>query len=117
VIKRVGEIIESLIRTTDKVARFGGEEFVVLLREVDEEGARRLAERIRQRIEASPIVCGQANIGVSVSIGIAIAAEDDRDIDDVIERADKGLYMAKNTGRNRIFFMPAISEEPQQRVA
>lgn len=117
VIKRVGEVIESLIRTTDKVARFGGEEFVVLLREVDEENARRLAERIRQRIEQAPVVFGQTAIGVSVSIGVALAAEHDRDIDDVIERADKGLYMAKNTGRNRIFFMPAISEELQQRVA
>jgi diguanylate cyclase (GGDEF)-like protein len=117
VIKRVGEIVGMMVRGTDKAARFGGEEFVILLREIDEENARVLAERIRQAVEDAPVVFGQAEIKVSVSIGISLAVPQDRDIDDVIERADKGLYMAKNTGRNRVFMMPFVEDEMQQRVA
>jgi diguanylate cyclase (GGDEF)-like protein len=106
-----------MVRATDKAARFGGEEFVILLREIDEENARMLAERIRQAIEGSPVMFGQSEIAVSISVGVSLAVQQDRDIDDVIERADKGLYMAKNTGRNRVFFMPFHDEQMRQRVA
>jgi diguanylate cyclase (GGDEF)-like protein len=105
-IKRIAEVIGECIRTTDKAARFGGEEFVVLLREVDQVTAQSLAERIRGAIESSPISYGAFAISATVSIGIAVIAEADRDVQDMIERADQGLYQAKNTGRNRTFFMP-----------
>jgi diguanylate cyclase (GGDEF)-like protein len=105
-IKRIAEVIGECIRTTDKAARFGGEEFVVLLREVDQATAQSLAERIRRAIESSPISYGALAISATVSIGIAVIAEADRDVQDMIERADQGLYQAKNTGRNRTFFMP-----------
>ena len=106
-IKRVGEIIEQSLRTTDKVGRFGGEEFVILLREVDEDQTRDLAKRILEKIASEPIVYGQTEINLTASIGISIAADADRDIQDTIERADRALYMAKNTGRNRAFSMVA----------
>jgi diguanylate cyclase (GGDEF)-like protein len=106
-IKRVAEIIGDCIRTTDKAARFGGEEFVVLLREVDRGTAVALAERIRSTLQSSTIGYGSLEISVTVSVGIAIVNETDRDVQDMIERADQGLYLAKNTGRNRTFFMPA----------
>ena len=108
-IKRVAEIIGECIRTTDKAARFGGEEFVVLLREVDQATAGTLAERIRSTLETSTIRYGSLDIRVKVSIGIAIIDPADRDVQDMIERADQGLYLAKNTGRNRTFFMPATN--------
>lgn len=117
VIKRVAEMIGDCIRTTDKAGRFGGEEFVVLLREVDEEMARELAERIRTSIEASVIGYGRETLRVTVSIGIAVASEIDRDIADVIERADQGLYLAKNIGRNRTFFTPSGEDQELARVA
>ena len=105
-IKRIAEVIGDCIRTTDKAARFGGEEFVVLLREVDQAAAQLLAERIRSAIESSPISYGALTISATVSIGIAVIADADRDVQDMIERADQGLYLAKNTGRNRTLFMP-----------
>lgn len=105
-IKRIAEVIGDCIRNTDKAARFGGEEFVVLLREVDQAAAQLLAERIRGAIESSPISYGALTISATVSIGIAVIADADRDVQDMIERADQGLYLAKNTGRNRTFFMP-----------
>lgn len=105
-IKRIAEIIGNSIRGTDKAARFGGEEFVVLLREVDEENARQLAGRIRSSIEQEMICHGMARISATVSIGVAVFAAADRDIQDIIERSDQALYTAKNDGRNRVVFMP-----------
>src|SRR6185369_9030419 len=85
-IKRVAEIINQSIRTTDKAARFGGEEFVVQLREIDQETAVLLADRIRTSIEQTTIEHGETSIPATVSIGVAINAEDDRDVQDMIER-------------------------------
>jgi diguanylate cyclase (GGDEF)-like protein len=109
-IKRIAEVIGQSIRTTDKAARFGGEEFVVLLREIDQETAILLAERIRRAIAETSIRHGDILIPATVSIGLAIFAEDDRDVQDIIERADQGLYVAKKTGRNRVFMMPADAD-------
>jgi diguanylate cyclase (GGDEF)-like protein len=115
-IKRIAEIIGQSIRTTDKAARFGGEEFVVLLREIEPETALLLAERIRRSIEEETIRHGDTVIPATVSIGIAVNAEGDRDVQDMIERADQGLYVAKKTGRNRTFLMP-VAEVREARVA
>ena len=106
-IKRVAEIVNQSIRTTDKAARFGGEEFVVLLREIDQDTAVLLADRIRTSIESATVRHGDVVIPVTVSVGLALFDESDRDVQDVIERADQGLYVAKKTGRNRTFLMPA----------
>ncbi len=110
-IKRIAGIINQSIRTTDKAARFGGEEFVVLLREIDQETALLLAERIRLSIEQTTINHGETSIAATVSIGVAINAEGDRDVQDMIERADQSLYVAKKTGRNRTFLMPAKEQD------
>ena len=109
-IKRIAGIIGECIRTTDKAARFGGEEFVVVLREIDQETALLLADRIRHSIEESTIFHGTTTMTATVSIGVAMFGESDRDVQDLIERADQGLYVAKKTGRNRIFLMPATDE-------
>ncbi len=106
-IKQIADIINQSIRTTDKAARFGGEEFVVLLREIDQETALVLAERIRRSIEQKTIQHGETSIPATVSIGVAINTEGDRDVQDMIERADQGLYVAKKTGRNRVHLMEA----------
>ncbi len=110
-IKRIAEIIDQSIRTTDKAARFGGEEFVVLLREIDQETALLLAERIRASIEQATIQHGETRIAATVSIGVSINAAVDRDVQDMIERADQGLYIAKKTGRNRTVLMPASGQD------
>jgi diguanylate cyclase (GGDEF)-like protein len=110
-IKRIAEIINQSIRSTDKAARFGGEEFVVLLREIDQETALRLAERIRDSIERATITHGETSFAATVSIGVAINADGDRDVQDMIERADQGLYIAKKSGRNRTMLMPLSGQE------
>jgi diguanylate cyclase (GGDEF)-like protein len=103
VIHEIGKILLLEARSLDKVARIGGEEFVVLLRDTEETGPELLSERIRARI-ANAVMQGpdaQA-VKATVSIGAALAGAADRDIDDVIERADKALYEAKSRGRNRV---------------
>lgn len=109
-IKKIAEIIAGHIKSTDRAARFGGEEFVVLLREADEAAAQALGERIRRAVEGARISAGDAWLSVTISIGVGLIATSDRDVQDIIERADQGLYVAKNTGRNRIFFMPASDD-------
>jgi diguanylate cyclase (GGDEF)-like protein len=102
VIRRIGELIAQTLRETDKVARFGGEEFVVLLREVSEHDAHELAERIRLVIAESRIPFDGKELGVTVSIGCAAITSHDRDVEELIERADRALYSAKSAGRNCI---------------
>lgn len=106
VIRRIGELIAQTLRETDKVARFGGEEFVVLLREVSEHDAHELAERIRLVIAESAIPFDGKELGVTVSIGCAAITSHDRDIEELIERADRALYAAKAAGRNCIRLAP-----------
>jgi diguanylate cyclase (GGDEF)-like protein len=93
-------LIGECIRSTDKVARLGGEEFVVLLREADLDASSHLAERIRLAVQNSPTMYRDVAIAATVSIGVTIVAESDRDVQDLIERADQALYLAKNNGRN-----------------
>jgi diguanylate cyclase (GGDEF)-like protein len=100
VIRRVGRIISDAIRTTDKVARFGGEEFVVLLRETDLKGAAVFADRIRQTVASSVFEPEGQCLTATISVGIAEAEVTDDDVDHTIERADRALYAAKSGGRN-----------------
>jgi len=107
VIRKIAGIISDNIKNTDRAARFGGEEFVVLLREVDQATAHMLADRIRCAIESAVMGDGETRFSATVSIGIAAIAEADRDVQDMIERADQALYVAKNSGRNRCCWPPA----------
>jgi len=106
-LKNIAKIIErTLKRITDKVARLGGEEFVVLLPETDSKGAELIAEEIRKNIEDLKIV----NEGVetyefvTVSIGISsIIPTKFIDKNEFIDQADKALYTAKKNGRNMVY--------------
>jgi diguanylate cyclase (GGDEF)-like protein len=102
VIQNVAKTLSELVRTTDKVARFGGEEFVVLLREIGDDGIEALAQRMRQAVRRAVLTLGQQNISVSISIGGTLVSDRDKDIHDVIERADHALYDAKAAGRNAV---------------
>ena len=102
VIRRVGSAIQADMRGTDKVARFGGEEFVVLLREIGERDIEIFADRIRTEIAGISFEAIDPGLSISVSIGVAVADGADRDVADTIQRADKALYEAKAGGRNQV---------------
>ncbi len=109
-LKQVAGIISGLMqRTTDLAARYGGEEFVCILPETDSEGAKRVAEHIIEKLNEVRIEHAGSTICqyVTLSIGIKSQVPQHNDvIDDFIEAADKALYQAKQTGRNRYVIAP-----------
>lgn len=103
VLKAVAGTIQSVCRNSDLSFRYGGEEFVVILRKTDATGARIIAERVRAQIEAITIGKNGYKIHPTVSIGIGTHAcgKNERP-EDLFECADRALYRAKTQGRNRI---------------
>jgi diguanylate cyclase (GGDEF)-like protein len=83
------------------LARFGGEEFVVLLPGTDTQSAMCVANRIRHLIASSSLVIQDQSFALTVSIGVATFGSVDRDLDTLLERADEALLTAKNQGRDR----------------
>jgi len=101
VLRAVARVLRQSCREIEEPARYGGEELAVTLPETDLEGAYRLAERVRNAIEQLevPLVDGAGRIAVTASIGVASAQEARKE--DLIEAADRALYEAKRTGKNR----------------
>jgi diguanylate cyclase (GGDEF)-like protein len=107
VLTEIAHRIETQVRASDIAARYGGEEFVILLPATDTAAGRRLAERVRNAIAASPIVIDESTtVAITASIGIASIApgRDSKDFktlgDSLIARADVALYQAKSAGRD-----------------
>lgn len=103
VLRRVAELAQiCLIRETDFIARYGGEEFVVILPFTDTAGAAKMAETIRERIEADRIVheFGPQRQHITVSIGVATQDHERKNPDALFKRADAALFKAKEQGRN-----------------
>jgi diguanylate cyclase (GGDEF)-like protein len=101
VLRAVGGAIARAVRDDDVPARYGGEEFAVLLRNPTPSVAVDVGERVRdavKRLDLRPF--GVA--AVSVSVGVAVAEAADEPIDDLLDRADRALYRAKRTGRDRV---------------
>ena len=101
VLRAVAGAIVSAVREDDVPARFGGEEFVVLLRNPDPGVAVEVGERIRASVRALDLARFGVR-GVSVSVGVAVADGPDDPIEDIIETADQALYRAKRGGRDRV---------------
>ena len=93
--------IQAELRFTDVAARYGGDEFIVLLPDTPAKGAMEVAERIRGRVAGSPVQMGGREVPSSVSIGIASYPEDGATLDALAAHADGALYSAKQDGRNR----------------
>jgi diguanylate cyclase (GGDEF)-like protein len=104
VICHVGHLFASRLRRVDRVARFGGEEFAMLMPETGRREATIAMERMRSTLEITPCVIPELglSIPVTVSIGLAVSLEDADSPDGLIPAADKRLYIAKNAGRNRL---------------
>ncbi|HWR57996.1 MAG TPA: diguanylate cyclase [Thermodesulfovibrionales bacterium] len=100
VLKKLSCRMVENVRNIDLVARYGGEEFVIILPGTTADGAMLSAERIRKAVEGPSIGVASNDIQVTVSIGVATFPEDASDREDLIEKADKALYAAKNAGRN-----------------
>jgi diguanylate cyclase (GGDEF)-like protein len=102
VLRRTVDLMRSVLRPADIIGRFGGEEFLIGLVMTDAANARKIAERIRDVIERGEYVLAGRSVKVTVSIGLAtIDAESDK-LETLIQLADREMYRAKQSGRNRV---------------
>jgi two-component system cell cycle response regulator len=101
VLRKVAGIVRKTIRTVDIPARYGGEEFAVVLVGTDARGAMKMAERLRKSVADAKFSAGGDTFSITISIGISTYTKDVKGKEILIERADKALYDAKGSGRNR----------------
>lgn len=102
VIKELGAILRRVKRETDVVARFGGEEFCVLCEETDTQGARLLAERIREELGKSVFHSELGKVSVTCSLGVATFPDHAETEESLFDASDKALYAAKHGGRDQV---------------
>ncbi|MEE2763689.1 MAG: diguanylate cyclase [Pseudomonadota bacterium] len=102
VLRGIARVLDNSRRHGDLLARWGGEEFVLLLPETDLEEACQVAERLRQNVEALTVREGADRIQCTVSIGVANRDSEDVSLDKTLVMADQALYQAKMEGRNRV---------------
>jgi len=102
VIRELGRILRKSTRSEDVVCRLGGDEFLVLCPQTDLEGALALAESLRAKVAATRLPAGDGAWLGSLSLGVAERKEAFKRPDDLVIAADKGLYVAKRSGRNRV---------------
>jgi diguanylate cyclase (GGDEF)-like protein/PAS domain S-box-containing protein len=103
VLHKVGEVCRKTLREVDIVGRIGGEEFAILLPEIDAKHAMEVAERLRQAITHAVIPLEQGGeLNFTASIGITTLTATETTFDKLLNLADKALYEAKHTGRNRV---------------
>ncbi len=98
-LRTVAQIIESSLRQVDLAARYGGEEFAVILIDTDEAGAREVAERIREAIVGTCFTLGGETL--SVSIGMALCPADATQKEELLDKADWAMHLAKRRGRDQ----------------
>ncbi len=113
VLKAVSVLIRQNLREMDVAARYGGEEFVVLVPETPAEGARAVAERIRQSVAAHVFLRDEAGTDVhtTVSVGVAAFPGSGRSVESLIHAADEAMYLAKRAGKDRV-----VVSNPERRT-
>jgi diguanylate cyclase (GGDEF)-like protein len=106
----IAQAVQGHVRTSDVVARFGGDEFLVLQPDATPEAAALVAERIRVAVAAARVVASDgAHVAGTVSIGVAGYPRSATDEDSLFRSADAALYDAKRHGKDRVFIAPAAS--------
>ncbi|MCG8608138.1 sensor domain-containing diguanylate cyclase [bacterium] len=102
VLKRVAIVLEKILRKTDLIARFGGEEFIIMLPEISTDQSGQVANKLRQKIEKTTFDHEETLPGgrITISIGFSVFPQDSREPQKLIQFADEALYRAKSMGRN-----------------
>ena len=103
VLMQLAQLAHSILREEDLFCRYGGEEFAIVLKGTDAEGAKMLADRLRQLVAEHDFLFNGTKIPVTISLGVATLSRDKhRDYAALIKAADDCLYQSKNSGRNRV---------------
>ncbi|HXW76862.1 MAG TPA: EAL domain-containing protein [Candidatus Eremiobacteraceae bacterium] len=118
VLKAVGERLSRAVRTSDTVARPGGDEFIIVLADVrDESDVRSVADKIVATFK-DPFIVSDSEFFLSTSIGISLYPNDGDDVDSLIKHADAAMYQAKDKGRNNLqFYTAAIHEATLRKLS
>jgi diguanylate cyclase (GGDEF)-like protein len=106
VLRGVGEVIRSGVRKIDTAARYGGDEFVVLLPETDPTGAWVLAEKVRIGVTELEVKVAGAEVPASISVGVVSFPDDGSTADALMISADQAMYASKRAGKNRVTALP-----------
>lgn len=106
VLKTLAETVTRQSRHGDFVCRYGGEEFVLVMPNIGIETARERAEELHEVINSMNIPYGIFNLSTTISMGVAMYPEHGQTKEELLRAADKAMYIAKNTGRNRVVFYP-----------
>lgn len=117
VLQCVTETLKRTLRNADTVARFGGDELVVLINQPSEKGLMRVAERLKDAVALTKIQFGNMTVNVTVSIGttFTIPGRGERDVaSNLVNAADKAMYESKKKGRNQVSYYPLLSEADRQ---
>lgn len=117
IIRSLSDIMLSETRASDFVARYGGEEFALILPETTGSDAGILAERIRRSVAACAVRCGDDEVTVTISCGVATYPDHARDAATLMRMADSAVYQAKGEGRNRTTIAFADSGEEDRTAA
>jgi diguanylate cyclase (GGDEF)-like protein/PAS domain S-box-containing protein len=102
VLAGLAQLLTEIARTSDLVARFGGEEFVLILPETNLIDAQDVAERIRKKVADTPFIVDGHAIRITVSLGVTSSERSGQDFESLLKDADRLLYQAKQSGRNRV---------------
>jgi diguanylate cyclase (GGDEF)-like protein/PAS domain S-box-containing protein len=103
VLRGLSQLLSAKVRQVDLVSRFGGEEFVVVLPEMDAIQAEQSAERLRELVASTPLLLDDGrSVSLTMSVGVAIFPDDGEDAPKLVAAADRAMYQAKASGRNRV---------------
>jgi len=112
-LKELGRVLSACVREVDTVARYGGDEFTVILSETPFERGHEVAERIRETVEQARFDGGRSGpLALTVCIGVASYPEHGGDRESLLSSADKAMYRAKSMGRNRVCTADELREAP-----
>ncbi len=104
VLKEVAKAIKNILRKSDFIIRYGGEEFLILLHNTSFENTIKIAQKIRKTIENLEIPTSFGKLKVTVSVGVSEFLPEDKSLFEAIKKADINLYKAKNSGKNRVVY-------------
>jgi diguanylate cyclase (GGDEF)-like protein len=110
VLRRLAQVVMRELRSADVVAKYGGDEFVIILPQTDRQGASVVAERIRSAVEMHDFPGEEEGMRITSSMGIAQFPEDGEGSRELLEAADRALYEAKRGGRNRVSTVASPTE-------
>ncbi len=111
VLRQMALRVRSCMREYDVFGRYGGEEFLLIVPDAGQSGAMSLAERVRQVLRAEPFVIGDLSLPVTASLGVTCTNDPQEGFDAALKRADEALYLAKDSGRDKVVWMGQAGSE------